>query len=99
VTSDPPVVCDAYHAGVRVVRVRKGEISHRWVPLSLEPETLEELFEDDDDDVGHELSSRGSGARSIGRKSMPDARHSLGLVLGLPKQIGRKDSISSEGVY
>lgn len=41
----PPVVCDAFHSGMRVVRVEDGQIRHQWLELASVPKTLDAVFE------------------------------------------------------
>lgn len=41
---DPPLVVDANHSGLRIFRVRKSGIEHRWFSLSSVPETCDDAF-------------------------------------------------------
>ena len=45
--SDPPVICDAFHSGMRVFRVAASEIRHEWVELANVPREIEDVFSDD----------------------------------------------------
>ena len=40
----PPVIVDAFHSGMRVVRVGEGRIDHEWIELANVPQTLEQIF-------------------------------------------------------
>lgn len=42
--ADPPVICDAFHSGMRFVRVSRARIQHEWVELANVPETLNDVF-------------------------------------------------------
>ena len=41
---DPPVICDAFHSGIRFVRVGENRIRHEWVELANVPEAIDDLF-------------------------------------------------------
>uniref|UniRef100_A0A7S0LGX2 Calcineurin-like phosphoesterase domain-containing protein n=1 Tax=Coccolithus braarudii TaxID=221442 RepID=A0A7S0LGX2_9EUKA len=56
VTLNPAVVCDAWHSGMRIVKVSSDHICHQWVTFNEVPERLEDLFSDGD-------SSRRSASR------------------------------------
>ena len=49
--NSPPVTCDAFHSGLRVCRVRRGRIDHRFLELNAVPPALEEVFAMSDDDA------------------------------------------------
>ena len=40
----PPVVCDAFHSGMRIVRVGETSIRHEWLELADVPESLDDVF-------------------------------------------------------
>lgn len=42
---NPPVVCDSFHAGMRIVRVKEDGFQHRWFTLNEVPNSLDEAFE------------------------------------------------------
>lgn len=44
VVGSPPVVADARHSGMRIVRVGDSKITHRWFELANVPPTLDEAF-------------------------------------------------------
>jgi len=39
----PPVTCDAFNSGLRVCRVRRDRIDHRFLELNAVPPTLDEV--------------------------------------------------------
>ena len=49
---NPPVVCDAFNSGLRVVRVEKERISHRWFELANVPKTFDDCFDDTPSESG-----------------------------------------------
>ena len=44
VVGNPPIVADARHSGMRIVRVANEKITHRWYELADVPETLDQCF-------------------------------------------------------
>jgi len=54
----PPVTADAFHSGMRLVRVRRDRIHHRWVELGQVPNAIDdELFELSEGDTESKRSS------------------------------------------
>ena len=49
--NSPPVTCDAFHSGMRVCRVRRNRIDHRFLELNAVPRSIEEVFAMSDDDA------------------------------------------------
>lgn len=47
----PPVIADPHHSGLRIVRVRKRGFQHRWLALADVPESLEDVFGDEIDEI------------------------------------------------
>jgi len=47
VVADPPVIADAHHSGLRVVRVQEHKVVHRWLTLDEVPQSLEDVFNDE----------------------------------------------------
>ena len=41
----PPVVCDAFHSGMRLVRVEDSAIRHVWTTLANVPDTFDQAFD------------------------------------------------------
>ena len=44
--ASPPVVCDSYSSGMRIVRVGEHAIRHRFFELASVPKVLDEAFDD-----------------------------------------------------
>ena len=42
--SQPPVIVDAFHSGMRVVKVGQDRIDHEWIELANVPQSLDEIF-------------------------------------------------------
>ena len=42
----PAIIVDAFHSGMRVVRVRERAIDHAWLELANVPQSFDECFED-----------------------------------------------------
>ena len=55
----PPVVCDAFHSGMRIVRVTEKRILHEWLELADVPECLDDIF-----------STPGTPARLVARPQL-----------------------------
>jgi len=42
--STPAVICDSFHAGLRIFRVGERAIEHRWLELASVPKTIDQVF-------------------------------------------------------
>jgi len=70
----PPVVCDSYSSGMRIVRVGEQAIRHRFFELASVPKVLDEAFDD-------------SLASSHVERPFPMRGPALEQIMGLPSSV------------
>eukprot|EP00854_Cymbomonas_tetramitiformis_P015872 gene15872-18822_t len=75
----PPVLCDAFHSGLRIFRVSETDIEHKWFELAYVPQTLDDCF-----------AEEAHGKASQRRR---DRLESFQEMLGLPMQLDRSVSM------
>ena len=78
--SKPPVVCDAYHSGLRLVRVDANGFRHRWSVLASVPESFDAAF---------------SGLEEQGSQASQDYP-SLERIMGLPTSLKPLQDLKKE---